>query len=87
MPEDKKVNILCSVPGGTRGFKSMQVRGFSLEKKREWIFSGGEKDNRILLVDESGVFGWKINIDDVDWEAYRRSKEERLSPQAQTLQA
>ena len=26
----------CSVPGGIRGFKSMQVRGFSLEKKREW---------------------------------------------------
>ena len=36
IPEDKKVNILCSVPGGIRGFKSIQVRGFSLEKKREW---------------------------------------------------
>jgi hypothetical protein len=54
---------------------------------REWIFSRAEKDNRILLVDESGVFGWNIKIDDVDWEAYRRSKEEQLSPQAQTLQA
>ena len=36
IPEGKKVNILFLVPGGIRGFKSMQVRGFSLEKKREW---------------------------------------------------
>ena len=56
-------------------------------QKRGWIFSRAEKDNRILLVDESGAFGWNVKIDDVDWKAYRRSKEERLSPQAQILQS
>lgn len=49
---------------------------------REWIFNRAEKDNRIFLVDESGSFGWNIKIDDVDWEAYRRSKGQRLPPQS-----
>ena len=46
---------------------------------RVWIFSRVEEGNRILLVDESGAFGWNVKMQDVDWEAYRRSKEEGLS--------
>lgn len=46
-------------------------------RTREWIFKRFEKDSTIFLVHESGDFGWKVRIDDVDWAAYRRSKKTR----------
>ena len=42
---------------------------------REWILGRVEKDNTILLAHESGGFRWSIKMDDVDWEAYRKSRE------------
>lgn len=44
---------------------------------REWIFGRVEKDETILLVHERGGFGWDVKMDDIDWEAYRKSKEKK----------
>jgi len=44
---------------------------------REWIFGRVERDETILLVHEKGGFGWNVKMDDIDWEAYRKSKEEK----------
>lgn len=44
---------------------------------REWIFRRVERDNMILLTHESGDFGWNVKMDDIDWEAYRKSKREK----------
>jgi hypothetical protein len=44
---------------------------------REWIFGRVERDETILLVHERGGFGWDVKMDDIDWEAYRKSKEKK----------
>jgi hypothetical protein len=44
---------------------------------REWIFRRMEKDDKLLMVHESGGFGWSVKMDDVDWEEYRRSKQNK----------
>ena len=44
---------------------------------REWIFRRVERDNTILLMHESGGFGWSVKMDDIDWGAYRKSKREK----------
>lgn len=44
---------------------------------REWIFRRIEKDNTILLVHESGGFGWDVKMDDIDWEVYQESKRKK----------
>jgi len=41
---------------------------------REWIFKRIEKDGTILLVHESGRFGWNVKVEDIDWKAYRKGK-------------
>ncbi len=46
---------------------------------REWIFDKEEEGDRILLLHETGGFGWSIKADDIDWEAYQKSKEERAA--------
>jgi hypothetical protein len=47
---------------------------YQLMRTREWIFRRFNEDSTIFLMHESGGFGWSIKIDDIDWEAYRRSK-------------
>jgi hypothetical protein len=42
---------------------------------REWIFSRVEKDGTILIVLKGGDFGLNVKVDDIDWEAYRKSNE------------
>ena len=40
---------------------------------REWIFNRIE--STILLVHESGRFGWSVKTENIDWEAYKREKD------------
>jgi hypothetical protein len=42
---------------------------------REWLFSRVKKDGTILIVLKGGDFGLGVKADDIDWEAYRKSKE------------
>jgi len=42
---------------------------------REWVFRRVEENDMLLMVHESGGFGWSVKMDDIDWEEYRRSKE------------
>jgi hypothetical protein len=44
---------------------------------REWIFGRVERDETILLVHEREGFGWNVKMGDIDWEAYRKSKEKK----------
>jgi hypothetical protein len=44
---------------------------------REWIFGRVKRDETILLVHERGGFGWDVKMDDIDWEAYQKSKEKK----------
>ncbi len=48
---------------------------------REWIFKRVERDGTILLLDESGGFGWSVKKDNIDWDAYEKEKTERLDSQ------
>ena len=48
---------------------------------REWILKKIESDGTILLVDESEGFGWNLKTDNIDWEAYKKEKDQRLSPE------
>lgn len=48
---------------------------------REWIFKRIESDGTILLVDESGGFGWTLKTDNIDWEAYKKEKDKRFNPE------
>jgi len=41
---------------------------------REWVFKRVEDDDTILLVHESGGFGWSVKTDHIDWEAYQKQK-------------
>ncbi len=44
-------------------------------RPREWIFKRMEPDDRLLLVNETGIFGWDVKIDDIDWPAYEAKKD------------
>jgi hypothetical protein len=48
---------------------------------REWIFKRIESDGTILLVHESGGFGCSLKTENIDWEAYKKEKDKRLSPE------
>ncbi|MGZ3612659.1 MAG: hypothetical protein ACXU9X_02095, partial [Thermodesulfobacteriota bacterium] len=48
---------------------------------RQWIFKKIEGNDTILLMDESGGFGWSVKIDNIDWEAYEKQSAKSLSPQ------
>ena len=45
---------------------------------RQWIFKRIDSDDTILLMDESGGFGWSVKIDNIDWEAYEKQSGKRL---------
>jgi hypothetical protein len=47
----------------------------------EWIFKRIESGGTILLVHESGGFGWSVKTENIDWEAYKKEKDKRLSPE------
>jgi len=44
---------------------------------REWVFKRVEDDDTVLLVHESGGFGWSVKVDHIDWEAYQRQKDSK----------
>ena len=46
---------------------------------RQWIFDRIEGNDTILLMDESGEFGWSVRIDSIDWEEYEKQKGKELS--------
>ena len=48
---------------------------------RQWIFIRTENNDTILLMDESGGFGWSVKIKNIDWEAYEKQKNKGLSHQ------
>jgi len=52
---------------------------FGHVQAREWIFNRVEKEDRILLLDETGGFGWTVKADDIDWEVYQKSKKEKAA--------
>jgi hypothetical protein len=48
---------------------------------REWIFKKIDSGGTILLVHESGEFGWSVNTGNNDWEAYKKEKDKKSSPE------
>ena len=48
---------------------------------RQWVFKKVESNDTILLMDESGDFGWSVKIDNIDWEAYEKQKSREMSHQ------
>jgi hypothetical protein len=77
--QGRKKSILKSITPGER----LRLRDDALGhvQPRQWIFKRIESDDTILLMDESGGFGWSVKIDNIDWEAYEKQKGERLSHQ------
>ena len=53
---------------------------FEHVQPRQWIFKRIEGNDTILLIDESGGFGWSVKIDNIDWEAYEKQKGKRDIP-------
>ncbi len=77
---EERVNrtlLKCITPGDRLRLRDDFLRHVH---PREWIFKRVESDGRILLVDESGEFGWSVKTDDIDWDAYKKEKDKRLSP-------
>jgi hypothetical protein len=70
----KKSSLKSITPG-----EHLRLRGdvHKYMQTREWIFGRVERDETILLVHERGGFGWDVKMDDIDWEAYRKSKEKK----------
>ncbi len=33
-----------------------------------------EPDDTLLLVNEGGIFGWDVKIDDIDWNEYEATR-------------
>jgi hypothetical protein len=48
---------------------------------RQWIFKTIKSNDTILLMDESGGFGWSVKMDNIDLEAYEEQRGKRLSYQ------
>jgi hypothetical protein len=73
MKKEGKRSFLKSIAPGER----LRFRNDVLKhvQTREWIFKTVEKDGTVSLVHERGGFGWKVRVDDIDWEAYRKTKE------------
>ena len=71
-----KKSILKSITPGER----LRLRDDALGhvQPRQWIFKKMESNDTILLMDESGGFGWSVKIDNIDWEAYEKQKSEAL---------
>jgi hypothetical protein len=77
--QGRKKSILKSITPGER----LRLRDDALGhvQPRQWIFKRIESDDTILLMDESGGFGWSVKIDNIDWEAYEKQKGKGLSHQ------
>ncbi len=70
-----KKPLLKSITPGDR----LRLRDDTLRRvrPREWIYKWMGEDGTILLVHESGGFGWSVKIDQIDWEAYQKQKDKR----------
>ncbi len=52
-------------------------------KTREYVYQGTEIDNTIFLLHKSGKYGLHVKVEDIDWDAYLKTKgkmEERKTP-------
>jgi len=80
-PDGKRVNrsLLKYITPGER----LRLRDDFLRHvhPREWIFKRIESEGTILLVHESGGFGWSVKTENIDWEAYKKERDKRLSPE------
>ena len=72
--QERKKSILKSIIPGERLKLREDVLGHV--QPRQWIFKRIESNDTILLMDESGGFGWSVKIDNIDWEAYKKQKDE-----------
>ncbi len=70
--QERKKSILKSIIPGERLRLRADVLGHV--QPRQWIFKKIENNDTILLMDESGGFGWIVKIDNIDWEAYEKQK-------------
>ncbi len=77
--QERKKLLLKSIIPGERLRLRDDVLGHI--QPRQWIFKKIESNDTILLMDESGGFGWSVKIDHIDWEAYEKQKSKELSPQ------
>jgi len=70
--QERKKSILKSMIPGER----LRLREGALGhvQPRQWIFERIESNDTILLMDESGGFGWSVKMDQIDWEAYEKQK-------------
>ncbi len=75
--EQNRRKLLKSIAPGER----LKLRDDALGhiQPRQWVFRGVESDNTVLLMDESGGFGWSVKIDHIDWEAYEKQSGKSLS--------
>ncbi len=77
--QERKKLLLKSIIPGERLRLRDDVLGHI--QPRQWIFKRVESNDTILLIDESGGFGWSVKIDHIDWEAYEKQKGKSLSQQ------
>ncbi len=72
LDRDRSKKMVNSVVPGER----LRLRDdvYRRMRPREWVFKRMEPDDRLLLVNESGIFGWDVKIDDIDWSAYEANK-------------
>ena len=42
---------------------------FKNVKTRDWVFAQMEKDDKVLLMHENGLYGLVVEISDIDWKA------------------
>jgi hypothetical protein len=75
--QERKKSILKSITPGERLRLRDDVLGHV--QPRQWIFKKIESHDTVLLVDESGGFGWTVKIDNIDWEAYEKQSDKSLS--------
>ena len=77
--QERKKSILKSMIPGER----LRLREGALGhvQPRQWIFERIESNDTILLMDESGGFGWSVKMDHIDWEAHEKQKSKGLSQQ------
>jgi len=81
--QERRKSILKSITPGERLRLRDDVLGHV--QPRQWIFKKMENNDTILLMHESGRFGWSVKINNIDWEAYEKQKSKELSHQKQEL--
>ncbi len=76
LDQQERKKILKSITPGER----LRLRDDALGhiQPRHWIFKRIDRDGTILLMDESGKFGWSVKIDNIDWEAYEKQSGKAL---------